>query len=64
MPMTLEIARAAAMDAADRQMHKNGRTRWNEADYNLASTRFCELRDLCPGFEGLACHGSPLLVNR
>lgn len=31
-----EIARAAAQDAATRQMMAQGRTRWNEDDYGLA----------------------------
>lgn len=36
MTLTLEFARASAQDAANMQMRRAGRTRWSEADYNLA----------------------------
>lgn len=33
---TMAIARAAGADAANRQMRREGRTEWNQADYDLA----------------------------
>ena len=30
-----ELAEAAAEDAANANMRKNGRTKWNEEDYNV-----------------------------
>ena len=36
MKMTLELANAAARDAAERNMRENGRLIWNEEDYNVA----------------------------
>ena len=38
--MDHEIARAAAEDAANRQMRKAGRECWNEDDWNLACAEF------------------------
>jgi hypothetical protein len=43
LSMTPAIARAAARDAANRQMHAAGRTAWNEDDYNLACDEFLRL---------------------
>lgn len=34
--LTEELCRAAAMDAANRNMRKSGRTIWNKEDYNIA----------------------------
>ena len=34
--LTPDLMYAAGKDAADRQMRAEGRTHWNEADYNLA----------------------------
>lgn len=34
--MTYELAMAAGRDAANRRMRSEGRTRWNEDDYNEA----------------------------
>ncbi len=36
MKITYEIARAAAMDAANRRMKAEGRMVWNQEDYNEA----------------------------
>jgi hypothetical protein len=36
MPMTIEIARAAGADAADRRMRRAGRSKWSIGDYLLA----------------------------
>lgn len=41
--MTRTLANAAAMDAANRNMRKNGREQWNEDDYNIASREFNRL---------------------
>lgn len=38
--LTRELAYAAATDAANRQMRKAGRMRWNKDDYNLAASEF------------------------
>ena len=35
--LTEALARAAGMDAGNESMRKNGRTVWNEDDYNAAS---------------------------
>ncbi len=35
--LTVELAYAAGKDEANRQMHKDGRVRWNKADYFLAT---------------------------
>lgn len=34
--MTLPLAKAAAQDAANRNMKANGRSTWNADDYNVA----------------------------
>jgi hypothetical protein len=41
-----DIARAAAHDAADRQMRKAGRSKWSKSDYNLACAEFSRLLKL------------------
>jgi hypothetical protein len=41
--MTQQLARAAATDAANRQMREAGRTKWNEDDYDLAAREFNRL---------------------
>lgn len=38
--MTYSLAMAAGQDAANRQMRKEGRTRWSLEDYNLAAATF------------------------
>lgn len=43
MTMTSAMARAAAQDAANRQMRKAGRKKWSRADYNLAVRTFDRL---------------------
>lgn len=43
MTMTRETARAAAMDAGNRNMRENGRTKWNEDDWNVAAREFNRL---------------------
>ena len=35
--LTYEMAMSAGKDAANRQMRKAGRKKWNKADYNLAA---------------------------
>ena len=40
MPMTKEIARAAAMDAGNRAMRAGGRKAWSAEDYNVACEEF------------------------
>jgi hypothetical protein len=37
MKATAAIARAAGQDAGNRNMKANGRTAWNEADWNVAA---------------------------
>ena len=41
--MDMRIARAAAKDAANRQMRAEGRTVWNKDDYELAVRTFNRL---------------------
>jgi len=41
--ITWDLARAAAEDAANRQMKKDGRGVWNENDYQLAGEVFNRL---------------------
>ena len=53
--LTSDLARAAAMDAANRQMRVNGRAAWNIADYNLACA---ELERLWPS-RVLDCRPNP-----
>ena len=43
MQITRDIARAAAWDAANRQMRKAERNVWNEDDYILACEEFARL---------------------
>jgi len=43
IPITCEIARAIAMDYADRAMRHANRKSWNLSDYNLAARKFKEL---------------------
>jgi hypothetical protein len=44
--MTPELARAAAMDAANRQMRAAGRSAWSEDDYRLACATLGRLQPL------------------
>jgi hypothetical protein len=44
-----ELARAAGFDAANANMRKAGRTRWNLADRNLCARTWNKLLDLHPG---------------
>ena len=46
--LTYELAHAAAEDAANRQMRREGRAKWNEADLELAKA---VLAALWPGKE-------------
>jgi hypothetical protein len=41
--LTRELAWAAGQDAANARMRKEGRTKWNAADYALACCTFREL---------------------
>ena len=41
--MTRELARAASWDAANRNMKKHGRKKWNQEDYNTAVTEYDRL---------------------
>lgn len=43
MKMTHKIAMAAGQDAANRNMKRNGRTEWNEEDWNVACETFNKL---------------------
>ncbi len=47
--MTEDIARAAARDAANRQMRAAGRTSWNMDDLLLAGRTFRELESRTAG---------------
>ena len=40
---TYELAMAAAKDEANLRMRAAGRTKWNQADYNLAARTFDRL---------------------
>lgn len=48
--LTNQLARAAATDAANRQMRKAGRQKWNASDYNLACREFARLSALVPSW--------------
>lgn len=41
--LTRELAQCAGRDAANRNMRKNGRTAWDEDDYNIAWAEFNRL---------------------
>ena len=43
IPLTYELAHAAAWDEANRQMRANGRNTWDEDDYNRACEVFNRL---------------------
>lgn len=43
MTITYALAMAAGKDAANRQMKANGRTAWNEEDFNLAAQTVAKL---------------------
>lgn len=43
--MNYIFAHAIAKDEADRNMRKQGRTKWNEKDWNIAAKRFNEIMD-------------------
>ena len=43
IPMTKEIARAAAMDAGNAHMRKAGRTKWDRTDFYAASRTYNKL---------------------
>ena len=43
--MTYDLAMAAATDAANRRMRGEGRTRWNEEDWDEMCRVFYELFD-------------------
>lgn len=45
LTVTIETARHAGQDAANRQMRSEGRTEWNAADYALAART---MNDLIP----------------
>ncbi|MGI4757627.1 MAG: hypothetical protein ACRYGF_12360 [Janthinobacterium lividum] len=53
MKMTYRIAHFIGNDAANQQMHKNGRTVWNEEDYNLAATVLNKNFPLCAELQGI-----------
>lgn len=44
--LTYEIARAAGMDAGNASMRKNGRAKWNLADWNAAARVMGSLIDI------------------
>jgi hypothetical protein len=41
--LTYKLAMAAAQDAGNRHMRKNGRNAWNEDDWNVAAAEFARL---------------------
>jgi len=43
MQITYAIAMAAGRDAANRQMHAEGRAAWSDADWDLACATFNRL---------------------
>lgn len=43
--LTLDLARAAGMDAGNRSMRKAGRKHWNEDDFDAAATVYNHLLD-------------------
>lgn len=46
--MSYPIAHAAAWDEGNRHMRENGRTVWDESDYNACSKLLNELLDAMP----------------
>lgn len=46
MVLTYQIAMAAGRDAGNRSMKANGRTSWNEVDYNIAVETTSSLMEL------------------
>ncbi len=58
MMMTYWIAHSIGMDAANQRMRDQGRTSWNEEDYNLAAEVLNKNLPLCaelPGIEPERC---------
>ena len=56
--MTYRIAHSLGADAANRQMRQEGRTVWNEEDYNLAAATLNKYFPLCvehPGIDPQIC---------
>ena len=45
MELSSELCRRIAQDAANLQMRGNGRTQWNEDDYNHAARTFNDLEE-------------------
>jgi hypothetical protein len=43
LKMSYSLARAAGWDEGDKNMKKNGRTMWNEDDWNASCRKFYEL---------------------
>lgn len=43
--LTSKLARAASLDAANRQMRKAGRTEWNIDDWNLAAETYRQIME-------------------
>ena len=46
IPLTADLARAAAHDAGTRSMRRAGRTAWNEDDWNVAAAEYMRLLPL------------------
>lgn len=44
IPLTYDLAMAAGRDAANRSMRRNGRTTWNQEDYQAAVQTFALLQ--------------------
>jgi len=59
MVMNSEIARAASWDAANRNMKKNGRVKWNRDDYNEAVQVYDRLWPVSAEMDNLIERGKP-----
>lgn len=46
MELTYKVMMAASQDVGDKNMCANGRTAWNEEDYNRACATFTRLLEL------------------
>lgn len=54
--LTEELARASAMDAANMQMRRSGRSAWNEEDANLAAQTLADLWPVCRQYPDIPPH--------
>lgn len=56
--MTPELAHAASTDAASERMRKEGRTTWNQGDYDVLVKTYHRLRPCPDDIECGICHGT------